>query len=61
MMAGGKGRGGVNQGNAFQAYQDFSSFEDDTPNVAPAAFPVNNGGFGGQTVLIRGFDLECFR
>jgi len=42
MMAGGKGRGGVNQGNAFQAYQDFSSFEDDTPNVAPAAFPVNN-------------------
>jgi len=44
-MAGGKGRGGVNQGNAFQAYQDFSSFEDDTPNVAPAAFPVNNGGY----------------
>ena len=46
MMAGGKGRGGGG-GNAFQTYQDFSSYEDEA--VAPAAYPAtNNGGFGGQ-------------
>jgi len=41
----GKGDRGGNQGNAFQVYQDFSSFEDDGQPMA-GAYPVGSG-FGG--------------
>ena len=48
MMApsGGKGNGQLTQSHAFQAYQDFSSLEDDTQNL-PANYSTGGSGFGG--------------
>jgi len=62
MMApsGGKGAGGLPPDHAFQAYQDFSSFEDDpaNPNM-PAAYGSGFGGGGyGDTNYDAAYDDE---